>query len=249
MSSHSLSSNASLPSVQSCRRLRERRAASWAVSFERLLQDPLGVRYFSVSRVGLGRLWFPLGSSGRTLAQASARGLRPQDSGGGVVMRPRSPTAGVPLPLGPWGSALGQRAPEASHMSARPTEAAARLRPGGRQLSVSPPRDRHEGCSCPCLPGRAKTRKSGSEDAASSPKPPTALPFPGGRAAAHGRHLPQDFLRKEFSEENILFWQACEGFNHVPAHDKKEVRLRAGGGHPIHAKVLSRRSEHTVFSE
>ena len=49
-SDHSLSSNASLPSVQSCRRLRERRAASWAVSFERLLQDPLGVRYFSVSR-------------------------------------------------------------------------------------------------------------------------------------------------------------------------------------------------------
>lgn len=52
VSNHSLSSNASLPSVQSCRRLRERRVASWAVSFERLLQDPLGVRYFSVSRVG-----------------------------------------------------------------------------------------------------------------------------------------------------------------------------------------------------
>ncbi|KAB0404197.1 hypothetical protein E2I00_003899, partial [Balaenoptera physalus] len=32
-----------------------------------------------------------------------------------------------------------------------------------------------------------------------------------------------DFLRKEFSEENILFWQACEYFNHVPAHDKKEI--------------------------
>ncbi|XP_038333912.1 regulator of G-protein signaling 12 isoform X11 [Canis lupus familiaris] len=83
VSNHSLSSNASLPSVQSCRRLRERRAASWAVSFERLLQDPLGVRYFS------------------------------------------------------------------------------------------------------------------------------------------------DFLRKEFSEENILFWQACEYFNHVPAHDKKELSYRA----------------------
>ncbi|KAL7976395.1 hypothetical protein Chor_015459 [Crotalus horridus] len=75
----SLSSNASLPSVQSCRRQRERRVASWAVSFERLLQDPLGIRYFS------------------------------------------------------------------------------------------------------------------------------------------------DFLRKEFSEENILFWQACEYFNHIPAHDKKEI--------------------------
>ncbi|KAI5945831.1 Regulator of G-protein signaling 12 [Manis javanica] len=83
VSKHSLSSNASLPSVQSCPRLRERRVASWAVSFERLLQDPLGVRYFS------------------------------------------------------------------------------------------------------------------------------------------------DFLRKEFSEENILFWQACEYFSHVPAHDKKELSYRA----------------------
>ncbi|XP_062069183.1 LOW QUALITY PROTEIN: regulator of G-protein signaling 12 [Lepus europaeus] len=83
VSSSSLSSNASLPSVQSCRRLRERRVASWAVSFERLLQDPLGVRYFS------------------------------------------------------------------------------------------------------------------------------------------------DFLRKEFSEENILFWQACECFSHVPAHDKRELSSRA----------------------
>ncbi|XP_074848505.1 regulator of G-protein signaling 12 isoform X2 [Carettochelys insculpta] len=83
ISDNSLSSNASLPSVQSCRRLRERRVASWAVSFERLLQDPVGVRYFS------------------------------------------------------------------------------------------------------------------------------------------------EFLRKEFSEENILFWQACEYFNHVPAHDKKELSYRA----------------------
>ncbi|KAI2533568.1 regulator of G protein signaling 12, partial [Homo sapiens] len=41
VSNNSLSSNASLPSVQSCRRLRERRVASWAVSFERLLQDPV----------------------------------------------------------------------------------------------------------------------------------------------------------------------------------------------------------------
>uniref|UniRef100_A0A8C8S8R5 Regulator of G-protein signaling 12 n=1 Tax=Pelusios castaneus TaxID=367368 RepID=A0A8C8S8R5_9SAUR len=83
ISDNSLSSNASLPSVQSCRRLRERRVASWAVSFERLLQDPVGVMYFS------------------------------------------------------------------------------------------------------------------------------------------------EFLRKEFSEENILFWQACEYFNHVPAHDKKELSYRA----------------------
>ncbi|NXF16362.1 RGS12 protein, partial [Rhodinocichla rosea] len=48
ISENSLSSNASLPSVQSCRRLRERRVASWAVSFERLLQDSVGVKYFSV---------------------------------------------------------------------------------------------------------------------------------------------------------------------------------------------------------
>ncbi|XP_064142247.1 regulator of G-protein signaling 12 isoform X2 [Loxodonta africana] len=83
VSNHSLSSNASLPSVQSCRHLRARRVASWAVSFERLLQDPVGVKYFS------------------------------------------------------------------------------------------------------------------------------------------------DFLRKEFSEENILFWQACERFHHVPAHDKQELSYRA----------------------
>uniref|UniRef100_H9GAK2 Uncharacterized protein n=1 Tax=Anolis carolinensis TaxID=28377 RepID=H9GAK2_ANOCA len=83
VSDNSLSSNASLPSVQSCRRHRERRVASWAVSFERLLQDPVGVRYFS------------------------------------------------------------------------------------------------------------------------------------------------EFLRKEFSEENILFWQACEYFHHISAHDKKELSFRA----------------------
>lgn len=39
--------------------------------------------------------------------------------------------------------------------------------------------------------------------------------------------FPQDFLQKEFSEENILFWQACECFSHVPAHDKKELSYRA----------------------
>lgn len=64
VSNHSLSSNASLPSVQSCRRLRERRVASWAVSFERLLQDPLGVRYFSVSLMGSGHLLQPAPGQG-----------------------------------------------------------------------------------------------------------------------------------------------------------------------------------------
>ncbi|XP_078288185.1 regulator of G-protein signaling 12b [Rhinoraja longicauda] len=46
-SENSINSNASLPSVQSCRKHRERLVASWAVSFERLLQDPVGIRYFS----------------------------------------------------------------------------------------------------------------------------------------------------------------------------------------------------------
>lgn len=49
-SDNSLNSNASLPSVQSHRRHTERRVASWAVSFERLLQDPVGIRYFSVGQ-------------------------------------------------------------------------------------------------------------------------------------------------------------------------------------------------------
>ncbi|XP_062905596.1 regulator of G-protein signaling 12b [Mobula hypostoma] len=46
-SENSINSNASLPSVQSCRKYAERQVASWAVSFERLLQDPVGIRYFS----------------------------------------------------------------------------------------------------------------------------------------------------------------------------------------------------------
>lgn len=33
----------------------------------------------------------------------------------------------------------------------------------------------------------------------------------------------QEFLKKEFSEENILFWQACEFFSHVPESDRKQV--------------------------
>uniref|UniRef100_A0A672H7I4 Regulator of G protein signaling 12a n=1 Tax=Salarias fasciatus TaxID=181472 RepID=A0A672H7I4_SALFA len=42
------------------------------------------------------------------------------------------------------------------------------------------------------------------------------------------RVFPQEFLKKEFSEENILFWQACEYFSHVPATDKKQLSQRAG---------------------
>ncbi|CAB1351756.1 unnamed protein product, partial [Coregonus sp. 'balchen'] len=37
-----------------------------------------------------------------------------------------------------------------------------------------------------------------------------------------------EFLKKEFSEENILFWQACEYFSHIPATDKKQLSQRAG---------------------
>ncbi|XP_038651242.1 regulator of G-protein signaling 14-like isoform X2 [Scyliorhinus canicula] len=46
-SDQSLNSNASLPNVQSTACYTERSVASWAVSFERLLQDPVGVKYFT----------------------------------------------------------------------------------------------------------------------------------------------------------------------------------------------------------
>ncbi|XP_064870392.1 regulator of G-protein signaling 12-like, partial [Oncorhynchus nerka] len=36
-----------------------------------------------------------------------------------------------------------------------------------------------------------------------------------------------EFLKKEFSEENIVFWQACEFFSHVPDNDKKQLSQRA----------------------
>ncbi|XP_072923968.1 regulator of G-protein signaling 14-like isoform X2 [Hemitrygon akajei] len=46
-SDQSLNSNVSLPSVQEGTFYSERSVASWAVSFERLLQDPAGVQYFT----------------------------------------------------------------------------------------------------------------------------------------------------------------------------------------------------------
>ncbi|XP_059845993.1 regulator of G-protein signaling 14-like isoform X3 [Hypanus sabinus] len=46
-SDQSLNSNVSLPSVQEGTFYSERSVASWAVSFERLLQDPVGVQYFT----------------------------------------------------------------------------------------------------------------------------------------------------------------------------------------------------------
>uniref|UniRef100_A0AAZ3PD98 RGS domain-containing protein n=1 Tax=Oncorhynchus tshawytscha TaxID=74940 RepID=A0AAZ3PD98_ONCTS len=39
--------------------------------------------------------------------------------------------------------------------------------------------------------------------------------------------LMEEFLKKEFSEENIVFWQACEFFSHVPDNDKKQLSQRA----------------------
>lgn len=48
-SQSSLNSNGSLPGAGSSRGAPEQRVASWSSCFERLLQDPVGVRYFSVS--------------------------------------------------------------------------------------------------------------------------------------------------------------------------------------------------------
>ncbi|XP_076829434.1 regulator of G-protein signaling 12 isoform X2 [Brachyhypopomus gauderio] len=42
-----------------------------------------------------------------------------------------------------------------------------------------------------------------------------------------GVHYFSEFLKKEFSEENILFWQACEVFSQVPEHDKKQLSQKA----------------------
>lgn len=48
-SSQCSNSNSSLPSAPSVRASGVGQVASWAVSFERLLEDPLGVLYFTVS--------------------------------------------------------------------------------------------------------------------------------------------------------------------------------------------------------
>ncbi|XP_066538007.1 regulator of G-protein signaling 12 isoform X3 [Hoplias malabaricus] len=42
-----------------------------------------------------------------------------------------------------------------------------------------------------------------------------------------GVHYFSEFLKKEFSEENILFWQACEVFSQVPENDKKQLSQKA----------------------
>lgn len=48
----------------------------------------------------------------------------------------------------------------------------------------------------------------------------------------------QEFLKKEFSEENILFWQACEYFCHVPATDKKQVSPQSEAADAVRAFEL-----------
>lgn len=45
-------------------------------------------------------------------------------------------------------------------------------------------------------------------------------------------HPPQEFLKKEFSAENLTFWKACERFQQIPASDTQQVRVAGscGGG-------------------
>lgn len=35
----------------------------------------------------------------------------------------------------------------------------------------------------------------------------------------------QEFLKKEFSAENVYFWQACEQFQQIPAGSTQKVRI------------------------
>ncbi len=51
--SQNSSSNTSLPTVPSEGSRGVGQVASWAVSFERLLEDPMGIRYFTVSKAPL----------------------------------------------------------------------------------------------------------------------------------------------------------------------------------------------------
>lgn len=37
------------------------------------------------------------------------------------------------------------------------------------------------------------------------------------------RYPPQEFLKKEFSAENLTFWKACERFQQIPASDTQQV--------------------------
>lgn len=34
---------------------------------------------------------------------------------------------------------------------------------------------------------------------------------------------PQEFLKKEFSAENVTFWKACQRFQQIPASDTQQV--------------------------
>lgn len=151
-SDNSLNSNASLPSVQSHRRHTERRVASWAVCFERLLQDPVGVRYFSVlpqHMTGVGQ-HIPITDKRRCVR---------------TLYTIHSPVGGVHI--------------------------------------VSLIHLRHEARCLLTLCGYYYCYYY--------------------LGLIHAILILQEFLKKEFSEENILFWQACEFFSHVPENDKKQV--------------------------
>lgn len=56
-SQSSLNSNGSLPGGGGHRGGPEQRVTSWSTCFERLLQDPVGVRYFTVGKKSLFKKW------------------------------------------------------------------------------------------------------------------------------------------------------------------------------------------------
>lgn len=62
---------------------------------------------------------------------------------------------------------------------------------------------------------------------------------PAGHRLSHSRSAtrpaalsaPQEFLKKEFSAENVYFWQACERFQQIPASDTQQVPAPCSFGH------------------
>lgn len=43
----------------------------------------------------------------------------------------------------------------------------------------------------------------------------------------------QDFLKSEVSDENILFWQACEKFQKIPPNNLDEVGMISYKSHSL----------------
>ncbi|XP_069507637.1 regulator of G-protein signaling 14 isoform X2 [Ambystoma mexicanum] len=78
--------------------------------------------------------------------------------------------------------------------------------------------------------GRGSRHSLTSLPSGLSPRPPRSRAV--ASWAVSFEHLLQDplgvayfteFLKKEFSAENIFFWQACERFQHTPAHDSAQL--------------------------